>query len=128
MRKGLLTFGTRVTRPLAQMPSATKKLRNLTNHVTSHLNFNSFQGFSPEFLGLRLKPSTELKIKRKTALALKIDTGNTFTLATFPTALLTTQPNPAQGKNKRCAAKHHPLRTFLYRALLSLWRRVARHQ
>ena len=28
-----------------------------------------------------------------------------------------THPNPAQEKNKRCAAKHLPLRTFLYNAL-----------
>ena len=46
----LQTFTIKVTRPLAQMPSATKKLRNLTNNVTARLNFNSFQGFSPEFL------------------------------------------------------------------------------
>jgi hypothetical protein len=42
--------------------------------------------------------------------------------------LLTIRPNPAQEKYKRCAAKHHPLRTILYWALLSLWRHVVRHQ
>jgi hypothetical protein len=45
-----------------------------------------------------------------------------------PPPLRTIHPNPAQETNKRCAAKHLPLRTFLYWALLSLWRHVVRHQ
>jgi hypothetical protein len=35
----------------------------------------------------------------------------------FLPPLRTIHPNPAQEKNKRCAAKHPPLRTFLCKAL-----------
>ena len=35
--------------PLRKAPPATPKLRNLTNHATSRLNFNSFWGPTPEF-------------------------------------------------------------------------------
>ena len=34
--------------PLHKTPPVTPKLRNLTNHTTTHINFNSFRGPSPE--------------------------------------------------------------------------------
>ena len=37
------------------MPPVTQKLRNLTNHATTRLNFNSSQGLSPEFPGRSIR-------------------------------------------------------------------------
>jgi hypothetical protein len=47
-------------------------------------------------------------------LALKIGTGNTGYWQHSPSRLRTIHQNPAQETDKRCAAKHIPLRTFLY--------------
>ena len=56
------TFWTRSNDPWRKVPPDTQKLRNLTNHTTTHLNFNSFQEPFPEF-PLRIFSVSTLIIK-----------------------------------------------------------------